>query len=935
MATALRRLAILAVATWTAAGPAAAATFDECRALLVRTGASREAAACVHDVAAESARWDVAAGLLRAAAQTHPDSGWVRYYLGEVTARTASAEALPHYRAAVDRFKRFGDVAGEAHARDGLALALFRSGKGQEGAAESETAVAVARASGETLVMAQALADRAWISLQRSERLAAALRELREAESLAFPGGPYPLRMRVVARLGGTLFALGRYEQARAQYEALIDLAHANGDTSIEALAHFNLLTTRRRQMEALPDRALLGEFVDQARTGLALADATGQATRQAGAHRALADLLASAGNRDDAAAHYQAALLYARQSGDRADLSEGLWALGRALADTDPAASKALLDEALQVAVDAGSPEQVAYAWRQRMRLAWKTLPAEGAVDESRRALEAIETIRDLQGAPAGRAEVFSPWTLDYYWLAGTMLGQPAPTRSDLALGFEVTERMRARVLLDALRRDAPETREATPLAEKRRDLLRAMSDVQRRLLDPRVDAASRTALARDLERLEREEASVRAEIDAAEGPGPAFASLGEVERALAPDEAILAYTIGLDQNFYGEFGGGASLLVISRAGTRLVRTPDRVRLHHAIAIFRGLAEHADRIEAPASVALYDALLKSALELLPREVTRLVIVPDGPLHHLPFAALRPAPAAPSVGEVRQLVTAPSATVWLRLRERGLAPAPGGALVMADPELAESQRSDRAAEERGWGPAAMRLGALPFARAEGRAILSRLGGNGRLLMGQDASEPALKAADPRSYRLLHLAAHALVDEEYPERSAIFVASGAGGDDGLLQAREIADLRLNGQIVVLSACSSATGAVLAGEGVMGLSRAFLEAGAGVVVGSLWAMRDDHAAQFFDGFYASLGRGKPVGAALTDARRLAIARGLPASAWSSIVAIGNDRLTVDAGTPDRRPGRLAALLGVGAVVFVIATLAWRSRRRRPVA
>jgi len=92
-------------------------------------------------------------------------------------------------------------------------------------------------------------------------------------------------------------------------------------------------------------------------------------------------------------------------------------------------------------------------------------------------------------------------------------------------------------------------------------------------------------------------------------------------------------------------------------------------------------------------------------------------------------------------------------------------------------------------------------------------------------------------------------------------------------------------------VVLSACSSNTGALLRGEGVMSLARAFFQAGAHTVVASLWRLRDDEAADFFDRFYRHLGQGASVSGALQAAQRDLIAAGAPAAAWAGIVVLGD--------------------------------------------
>src|SRR4030095_8618917 len=102
--------------------------------------------------------------------------------------------------------------------------------------------------------------------------------------------------------------------------------------------------------------------------------------------------------------------------------------------------------------------------------------------------------------------------------------------------------------------------------------------------------------------------------------------------------------------------------------------------------------------------------------------------------------------------------------------------------------------------------------------------------------------------------------HAVVDEERPERSAVLLSPGAPEEDGLLQPREIAELALHGKLVVLSSCGSATGTLLRGEGVVGIARAFFQAGARTVVASLWPMRDDEAAAIAGSFYRHLRDGE---------------------------------------------------------------------------
>jgi CHAT domain-containing protein len=266
-----------------------------------------------------------------------------------------------------------------------------------------------------------------------------------------------------------------------------------------------------------------------------------------------------------------------------------------------------------------------------------------------------------------------------------------------------------------------------------------------------------------------------------------------------------------------------------------------------------------------------------------------LIVVPDGPLHHLPFDALRAERGGPPLAARFEIVIAPSATLWRYWRERPAHAATGRALTFADPVLSAGRNgaaeTRSATLERG-----LRLGRLPYAREESRAIARHLG-SVDALVGARASESALKQRDLRGYDILHFAAHAIADESRPERSAVLLAPGAATEDGLLQAREISMLDLTDRTVVLSACQTAAGAVLSGEGVLSLARAFFTAGADNVIGSRWPIRDEDAAALFDGFYRHLAGGASLSSALRQAKADALTAGRPARAWASLMLMGD--------------------------------------------
>jgi len=373
-----------------------------------------------------------------------------------------------------------------------------------------------------------------------------------------------------------------------------------------------------------------------------------------------------------------------------------------------------------------------------------------------------------------------------------------------------------------------------------------------------------------------------------------------------------------------------------VTRHGSAVYEIPDRAHFAPIVPMFTGLLSAPHATEAVPSARLYKDVFGGALENLPSAIKKLVVIPDGPLLQLPFEALRPSPDAPPIASRYEIVVAPSATLWLHWRHTAAEPFAHRALVLADPELDHALRSDasvrQAARQQG-----LRLGRLPYAREESRAIERHLG-NVETAVGRGASEALLKARDPQQYAVLHFAAHAISDEVRPERSAVLLSAGSDVEDGLLQAREIQQLDLRGRIVVLSACETAAGPLLNGEGVLSLARAFFEAGARTVVGTRWPIRDRDAAMLFDRFYRQLATGASLSEALARAQREAIAERLPAAAWSSVILLGDGAARpfttgATAGSdPIRTASLLAALIALLAAVPLIAAGIRRAPRAR---
>jgi tetratricopeptide (TPR) repeat protein len=340
-------------------------------------------------------------------------------------------------------------------------------------------------------------------------------------------------------------------------------------------------------------------------------------------------------------------------------------------------------------------------------------------------------------------------------------------------------------------------------------------------------------------------------------------------------------------------------------------------------VALLRSGEDH-----RPLAAALGNALLRRPLQLLAPSVRRLVIVPDGPLHRLPFDALEV--EGKPILERYTVTYAPSANVAVRLWQ--MTPAPRSpVLVFADPRFAGETRGDTDADAfRSAFAGHSGLPRLPGTSREAKAI-TRRAGDATVRRRAAASEGWLKQNRLGQYGVVHFATHALVDEGTVANTALALAP-SEGEDGFVGPAELTQLRLAADLVVLSACQTAGGVVLRGEGVQGLAAPLLAAGARAVAATWWPIGDQATVQVVDDFYAALSRGLPVGDALREAKLAALRRGAPAREWAAFTIVG-DPLSRPALSPPRS-GPPVGLIGALVVLAGLAAygVAMRNRRTR---
>jgi CHAT domain-containing protein len=328
----------------------------------------------------------------------------------------------------------------------------------------------------------------------------------------------------------------------------------------------------------------------------------------------------------------------------------------------------------------------------------------------------------------------------------------------------------------------------------------------------------------------------------------------------------------------------------------------------------------------APAGRKLYRSLLQPVENALVG-ARSFVIVPDGALDYLPFETLvLPARHGASgengpvyLLEKFSIVYGPSASALVVVKEMNreedhprktllafgdplidvpAGPAENGVTATRAPsEEPESKSAATVAEE--YAERGFSFSRLPYTRAEVLGISRLYSPNQRqVYLGEWAREETVKTENLEAYRYIHFASHAFVDEIHPSRSGILFSRGSlSAEDGMLQMGEIMRLKLNADLVTLSACSTGLGKLVNGEGILGLTRAFFYAGARNVAVSLWNVNDASTSTLMKAFYLNLNRGLSKSAALRQAK-LTLLRSKESVwhhpyYWAAFVLVGEGR------------------------------------------
>ncbi len=708
---------------------------------------------------------------------------------------------------------------------------------------------------------------------------------------------------RTLSNMGSAYFVLGEPDRARTFLERALAMRRETGDTRGEAAT----LNTLGRVHTHEGETATAVEHHAQAlRLSQEIEDPRGQANALsllAGSHLA-------AGDPASTLRKLGRVLEILPAAGDLRIMADVLHQSGEAyllLGEYEQALAS--LDQAVQhrhaIGDLPGEAESLSAAAAAEAGL--------GKIDVALRRVEAaltvIELLRWRIADPDLRA-TFSSSRQRAYELEIDLLMRlhaATPERGHARAALEASERARARSLVDLLHEAGAGIRKGVDpeLHERWSDLRRRLNAKAFRraeLLSRRkAEGAAQLEFYEVLGELQSVEAEIRKR-------SPAFAALtrprplsaGEVQGLLDEGMLLLEYSLGEERSF---------LWAVTPTNVEAFELPGREQLetvardaYRALSSFDG---RANQRQAVAPAHLSRMVLGPIAKRLDRQ--RLIVVADGALHYIPFGALpllgAGAPGRPGLRGDRllqrhEVVYLPSAAA-LVVQRRSLAgrrPAPRRVAVLADPVFAAYDprivraRSDSAetsspieapdtratfrepilpGPDRSFG-----LDRLVASRHEASAIAEMVPGEALLALDFEASRELAFSGELRRYQIVHFATHGLIDGRRPELSGLVLSlfdREGNARDGFLRLRDLYNLELAGDLVVLSGCRTALGRELRGEGLVGLTRGFMYAGMPRVVASLWRVEDRATAELMTRFYrALLIDGLPPPAALRRAQ-----------------------------------------------------------------
>jgi len=450
----------------------------------------------------------------------------------------------------------------------------------------------------------------------------------------------------------------------------------------------------------------------------------------------------------------------------------------------------------------------------------------------------------------------------------------------------FHTVEKAKARAFLECLQEAKIDIRAnlSPALKEKEIEISNYISLLSLELSKSDISEKRRKELLEKLGQAEEEYmtliSKMRIEIpEVANLVSPEPCHLEQVQKQLLDEKtALIEYFLAEQKSF---------MFFITKNNFNLYSLPSKEKIENSIkAYLKILSMPLEEKFSGALTAkrLFKELL-FPIEKISDTIENLLIIPDGTLYYLPFETLVLEPHNHSSGNDYlinryKISYAPSSSALLFLSEKKVSSKTRKDLLAFGnpvyPLRASSKNRKNKTYKDALGELYLNQGfdfsPLPHSKREILEISKYFKKNKKdIYLGDKAKEETIKNAPLKDYQIIHFACHGFLDDKLPLRSALVLSLGENKEeDGFLQVREIYNLRLNADLVVLSACQTGKGSLERAEGILGLPRIFFYAGARSVLLSLWRISDKATAIFMDHFYRCLSEGNDKAQALRLAK-----------------------------------------------------------------
>lgn len=506
-------------------------------------------------------------------------------------------------------------------------------------------------------------------------------------------------------------------------------------------------------------------------------------------------------------------------------------------------------------------------------------------------------------------------------------------PGNSSLEQAFSFMERAKARAFLESI--EASKLSEKAPvdikLINQEKEIMSDMSRLYTKLLSPELPVEERNNLLKEVKSLEDKLENVKRQI---RSQNPAYANLTYPEiityeeatkEFVDSKTAIFAFIVGKDS---------AYAFALTKKGLKVYSIPPQKDLRLKVISHRKAISDTDNRDFNSGQELYNLLLKPGLT---EEIKTLIIVPDDILNLLPFETLLATKQpddwlikhytiyyAPSLSSLRELVH--------HQNRKNRRKPQYNLLAVGDPYYGELEEkypelSTKAIFQDFYTLADLKFYRLRYSHEEIKRISSLIP-KATVLEREKATEDLVKSANLSDYQIIHFATHGLIDDQKPARSAIVLTlDNDPTEDGFLQMREVFNLRLNADLVVLSSCQTGLGQFIRGEGIEGISRAFFFAGASSVLMSLWTINDQVSSQFMERFYFHLKSSESLAEALRRVKLEMIDSGVVSHPyyWAPFILSGDGSSKVFV------PAYRAPLIVIASTLIGLAVTAFILRKR----